>query len=290
MPERRTRPVLGREEPPRRVGGSDRGIRSSGPRRRPGIRGRAEGLAGASPRSSGYLCSDLDEMVAAVGLLAEIDRYRCRFSAEERFSVQRMARDNEHLYLQLLARARQLPAAAGSTDRGPSQVVSFDPARKRSRAMAMGRGRRSVGGVSSPGRPSSGVPGVRLRRSDPAVAGFSRCRRLRVRRRRRSMVTDRETLERALRLGQLMPDLWQRHAEAMRGREPPSNPDALLRGQADRSGPVSVPGRWGVRPGQRQLSRRHPLTQAGGAVPALHGDRADQPVRQRVQRQVPGDA
>jgi hypothetical protein len=92
-------------------------------------------------------------MVAAVGLLAEIDRCRCRFSAEERFSVQRMARDNEHLYLQLLARARQLPAAAGSTDRGPSQVVSFDPARKRSRAMAMGRGRRSVGGVSSPGRP-----------------------------------------------------------------------------------------------------------------------------------------
>lgn len=53
---------------------------------------------------TGFLCRDEDEMLAAVLRVDELDRAACRASAQERFSLQRMARDHDHLYARVLER------------------------------------------------------------------------------------------------------------------------------------------------------------------------------------------
>lgn len=77
----------------------------------------AEGLACATPvlafangaateiidsGRTGYLCRDEEEMISAVHRVAEIDRDACRKAAEQRFSMQRMARDHERFYRRVL--------------------------------------------------------------------------------------------------------------------------------------------------------------------------------------------
>jgi glycosyltransferase involved in cell wall biosynthesis len=70
--------------------------------------------AGSAPEvvapEAGFLCRDLDQMVAAVGRLDELDRRACRRYAERRLSRERMGRDYERLF-QRVARAWRLDAA-----------------------------------------------------------------------------------------------------------------------------------------------------------------------------------
>ena len=54
---------------------------------------------------TGFICDDVDGMVAAVGRLGEIDPAVCRRTVEERFSVERMTRGCEALYERLLSRS-----------------------------------------------------------------------------------------------------------------------------------------------------------------------------------------
>ena len=67
------------------------------------------------PGRTGFLCRDEGEMISAVDRVAEIDRSQCRRAAEQRFSLQRMAREHERLYRRLLEREsslmRRIPAA-----------------------------------------------------------------------------------------------------------------------------------------------------------------------------------
>lgn len=123
---------------------------------------------GAAPEivddgTTGFLCDDLDDMVAAVGRLDRIDRAACRQAAAERFSVDRMAADHEALYERLVERARTnraddlapagvaptssfvdavpagrlamngRPALEGIASAAAATVTSFDPARARGR-------------------------------------------------------------------------------------------------------------------------------------------------------------
>jgi glycosyltransferase involved in cell wall biosynthesis len=64
---------------------------------------------------TGYLCPDEGEMISAIDRVAELDRSQCRAAAEKRFSLQRMARDHERLYHQILDREarfmRRIPPA-----------------------------------------------------------------------------------------------------------------------------------------------------------------------------------
>lgn len=64
---------------------------------------------------TGYLCRDEGEMISAVDRVGEIDRSQCRTAAEQRFSLQGMARDHDRLYRRLLDREsslmRRIPAA-----------------------------------------------------------------------------------------------------------------------------------------------------------------------------------
>jgi glycosyltransferase involved in cell wall biosynthesis len=62
---------------------------------------------GAAPEiidsgTTGYLCRDEEEMVSAVDRVGGIDRDKCRAAAEQRFSLQRMARDHDRLYRRVL--------------------------------------------------------------------------------------------------------------------------------------------------------------------------------------------
>jgi glycosyltransferase involved in cell wall biosynthesis len=52
---------------------------------------------------TGFICSNEEELVAAVGRLDELDRARCRAEAERRFSPSAMADQYEAVYEQLLA-------------------------------------------------------------------------------------------------------------------------------------------------------------------------------------------
>jgi glycosyltransferase involved in cell wall biosynthesis len=54
------------------------------------------------PGKTGYLCSDEEEMIAAVDRVPEISRADCRDAAEKRFSLLRMARDHERFYRRIL--------------------------------------------------------------------------------------------------------------------------------------------------------------------------------------------
>lgn len=66
---------------------------------------------------TGYLCADEDAATAAVGHVADIERSRCRTAAERRFSLARMARDHERLYLSLLTGGPLTPARTLGTRR-----------------------------------------------------------------------------------------------------------------------------------------------------------------------------
>ena len=68
---------------------------------------------------TGFICSDEEEMVAAVGRIGDIDRSVCRAEAERRFSPSAMAAAYERIYHDLLALAQPQPpgprlTAAGS--------------------------------------------------------------------------------------------------------------------------------------------------------------------------------
>lgn len=54
------------------------------------------------PGKTGYLCSDEEEMIAAVDRVPEISRADCRDAAEKRFSLLRMARDHERFYRRIV--------------------------------------------------------------------------------------------------------------------------------------------------------------------------------------------
>jgi glycosyltransferase involved in cell wall biosynthesis len=55
---------------------------------------------------TGFLRESDDDLVEALGHVAELDREACRLAAVERFSIERMARDHERLYRALLERTR----------------------------------------------------------------------------------------------------------------------------------------------------------------------------------------
>ncbi len=66
---------------------------------------------------NGFVVEGVDQAVAAVGRLAEIDRRRCREVFEARFSARRMAEDYVAVYRRLLAEGearRPQPVAAGA--------------------------------------------------------------------------------------------------------------------------------------------------------------------------------
>lgn len=63
---------------------------------------------GAAPEiidhgTTGFLCNDEDQMVAALDRLGDIERAACRNAAVTRFAAERMARDHQHLYRRLVA-------------------------------------------------------------------------------------------------------------------------------------------------------------------------------------------
>jgi glycosyltransferase involved in cell wall biosynthesis len=67
---------------------------------------------------TGFLRESDDDLVEALARVGELDREACRLAAVERFSIERMARDHEQLYAELVAAAtlprrdaaRRLPA------------------------------------------------------------------------------------------------------------------------------------------------------------------------------------
>jgi glycosyltransferase involved in cell wall biosynthesis len=65
-------------------------------------------------RATGFVCEGLDEMTAAIQRIPEIDRRRCRWSFEQRFSVERMAQDYLRVYEQALGNICEREAEATS--------------------------------------------------------------------------------------------------------------------------------------------------------------------------------
>jgi len=65
---------------------------------------------------TGFICSSEEEMVDAVGRLAEIDRARCRAEAERRFSPDAMARAYTQLYERLLGQSTLAEHRNGEPD------------------------------------------------------------------------------------------------------------------------------------------------------------------------------
>ncbi|MDZ4855213.1 MAG: glycosyltransferase, partial [Nitrospirota bacterium] len=51
---------------------------------------------------TGFVCEGLDEMTAAVQRIPDIDRRRCRWAFDQRFSVERMALDYVRVYEQAM--------------------------------------------------------------------------------------------------------------------------------------------------------------------------------------------
>ncbi len=66
---------------------------------------------------TGFICDDLNDMVAAVDRLPLIDRQRCRHAYETRFTVRRMAQDYVALYEQLTAVSAHSAAVHGRAAR-----------------------------------------------------------------------------------------------------------------------------------------------------------------------------
>jgi glycosyltransferase involved in cell wall biosynthesis len=65
-------------------------------------------------RATGFVCEGLDEMTAAIQRIPEIDRRRCRWTFEQRFSVERMAQDYLQVYEQALGNTCEREAEATS--------------------------------------------------------------------------------------------------------------------------------------------------------------------------------
>lgn len=59
--------------------------------------------------STGFVCEDVEDMIAAVGRLHEIDAAVCRSTVEERFSVERMLSCYERVYRSVLSGASAQP-------------------------------------------------------------------------------------------------------------------------------------------------------------------------------------
>lgn len=64
------------------------------------------------PGITGFLHEDVDDLVAAVGRIGEIDRAVCRRQLERRFSMERMVEDHVRLYRRLIDRA-SVPTLTG---------------------------------------------------------------------------------------------------------------------------------------------------------------------------------
>jgi glycosyltransferase involved in cell wall biosynthesis len=77
---------------------------------------------------TGYLCADVDAMIAAVSRIDRLDRAACRQAAERRFSLQRMARQHATLYRALLA-ASDRPAVPASA-RAHHPTLGHHPPRR----------------------------------------------------------------------------------------------------------------------------------------------------------------
>jgi glycosyltransferase involved in cell wall biosynthesis len=71
---------------------------------------------------TGFICSNEEEMVAAVGRLGELDRARCRAEAERRFSPSAMAAAYEQLYAWLLQQPDPVCLPVNRRDRAPEQA------------------------------------------------------------------------------------------------------------------------------------------------------------------------
>lgn len=56
---------------------------------------------------NGFLVSDVDEAVDAVGSLGEIDRYNCRLHVEDNFTVERMVDEYEDVYEKVITQRRK---------------------------------------------------------------------------------------------------------------------------------------------------------------------------------------
>lgn len=56
--------------------------------------------------ATGFVCDDLNEMTAAVHRIQEIDRRDCRLSFDQKFSVERMAKDYLKVYQRLIEKSR----------------------------------------------------------------------------------------------------------------------------------------------------------------------------------------
>jgi glycosyltransferase involved in cell wall biosynthesis len=69
---------------------------------------------------TGFICDTEDELVMAAGMLGELDRWRCRHEAEQRFSPAAMARAYERVYEGLIEAAGRLQVL---TPRAGGEVV-----------------------------------------------------------------------------------------------------------------------------------------------------------------------
>ena len=67
---------------------------------------------------TGFVCDDIDQMVAAVASVDELDRAACRRAAEERFSIERMTKDHVALYRRI--------ATGDGTDGRPATGTGSD--------------------------------------------------------------------------------------------------------------------------------------------------------------------
>jgi glycosyltransferase involved in cell wall biosynthesis len=63
--------------------------------------------------TSGFIVEDMDQAVAAIGRVGELDRRRCRADFEARFSAARMAEQYVEAYAEAIWAARRLQSAAG---------------------------------------------------------------------------------------------------------------------------------------------------------------------------------
>lgn len=57
--------------------------------------------------ATGFVCEGVESMAAAVNRISEIDRQRCRWSFEQRFTASRMAQDYLRVYEQLLVKPHE---------------------------------------------------------------------------------------------------------------------------------------------------------------------------------------
>jgi glycosyltransferase involved in cell wall biosynthesis len=71
---------------------------------------------------TGMVCDHLSDLALAVERVKLIDRYRCRQEFEERFTVERMARDYLRVYEQLINEIEALNPASGHFSLGPENI------------------------------------------------------------------------------------------------------------------------------------------------------------------------